>query len=148
MKSGVESLALILGLATGLATSAMAAPPPKPISVDQSASFLIDAATTEQLWTQNTPAKVRKLYPSKKFSFVSEVGGGFTESKNCVISARAMVLPVLHLPMQGKKIVYAPVKSSTAFDAAPNLSREQCQALARTKLKEAIQSLVSALASS
>ncbi len=143
MKSGVASLALTLAFASG----AFAAPP-KPISVDESASFLIDEATSEKLWKENTPASVVKLYPSKKFRFVSQVGGGFNEAKLCVVSARAMLLPVVTLPIQGAKLIYAPIKSSTAFDALPNLSKEQCQELARTKLKEAIQSVAASLVAS
>ena len=145
MKLGAASLAGILMLAT----SALAAPPKvKPMSVDESASYLIDAAATERIWKENTPARVVKLYPSKKFRFVSEIGGGFTEAKTCVVSARAMLLPVVMLPIQGSKLVYAPIKAATAFDAVPNLSREQCQALARDKLKDAVQSVTAALASS
>jgi hypothetical protein len=143
MKFAVSSFALLLALATG----ALAATP-KPISVDQSASFLIDNATSERLWKENTPARVTKLYPVKKFRFASEVTGGFNEGKTCVVSARVMLLPVVLLPIQGTKVVYAPIKAATSFDAVPNLSREQCQELARTKLKEAIQSLTAALAAS
>jgi hypothetical protein len=143
MKFGVPSLAVTLMLATGAFAAA-----PKPISADESGSFLIDEAASEKLWKENTPANVVKLYPSKKFRFVSEVGGGFNEAKLCVVSARAMVLPVITLPIQGQKLVYAPVKASTAFDAQPNLSKAQCQDLAKAKLKEAIQSVVSALVAS
>ena len=143
MKFGAASLAVTLMLATGAFAAA-----PKPMSVDQSGSFLIDAAVTEQIWKANTPARVAKLYPSKKFRFVSEVGGGFNDAKICIVSARAMVLPVVFLPIQGTKIVYAPIKSATSYDAAPNLSREQCQELAKAKLKEAVQSVTSALAAS
>jgi hypothetical protein len=149
MNAGVASLATAVALM--LATSAFAADPKpvkpsKPMSVDQSASFLMDSAVSEKLWVENIPANVKKLYPSNKFRFVSEVGGGFNEGKTCIVSARAMMLPVVRLPIQGPKAIYAPIKSSTAFDAVPNLSREQCQELARTKLKEAIQSVASALA--
>lgn len=153
MKPGVASLAVTLMLATSAFAAAPTPPtspkppkPPKPISVDQSASFLIDSATSERLWEENTPARVKKLYPIRKFRFVSEVGGGFNEGKLCVVSARAMMLPVVRLPIQGLKAIYAPIKTATAFDAVPNLSREQCQTLARTKLKDAIQSVASALA--
>lgn len=125
-----------------LAANAFAAVP-KPISIDKSASFLVDEAATEKLWNENLPARVKKLYPVKQWRFVSDVGGGFTESKTCVVAARAMLLP-----MRGKTLVFAPEKSATAFDAVPNLSKEQCQALARAKLKEAIQSVASALAAS
>lgn len=141
MKPGVASLATVTLM---LATGAFAATP-KPMSADRSANFLIDAATAEQIWKENTPARVTKLYPTKKFRFVSEVTGGFNEGKTCVVTARAMLLPVVLLPVQGSKIVYAPIKSATAFDATPSLSREQCQALARAKLKEAIQSVTSSL---
>lgn len=143
MKVRVASLAVILMSATG----AFAAPP-KPMSSDQSGSFLIDNATSARLWKENTPARVAKLYKPKKFRFVSEITGGFNDAKTCVVSARAMLLPVVFLPIQGTKVIYAPIKSASAFDAAPSLSREQCQELAQTKLKEAIQSLTSALAAS
>jgi hypothetical protein len=144
MKSGVASLAAVTLM---LATSAFGAPPkpPKPMSADQSANFLIDAPTAEKIWKENTPANVVKLYPTRKFRFVSEVTGGFNEGKTCVVTARAMLLPVVLLPVQGRKIVYEPVKAATAFDAVPGLSREQCQELARGKLKEAVQSVAGAL---
>ena len=141
MKPGVASLAVMLMLTT----SAFAAPP-KPISVDKSANFLIDPEIAEKIWKENTPARVTKLYPTKKFRFVSEVTGGFNEGKTCVVTARAMLLPVVRLPMQGAKVVYAPIKSATAFDAVAGLSREQCQDLGKSKLKEAVQSVTSALA--
>jgi hypothetical protein len=147
MNPGVATLALTLMLTT----SAFAATPPKPakpISLDKSGSFLIDPATSEALWKENLPARVIKLYPPNKFRFVSEVGGGFTDAKTCVVSARVMLLPVVRLPLQGQKVIYAPIKSATAFDAQPNLSLEQCHELAKTKLKDGIQSLASALAAS
>jgi len=144
MKPGVASLAVVT---LTLAASAFAATP-KPMSLDDSANFLMDSATAEKIWKDNTPARVTKLYPPRKFRFVSEVTGGFTESKTCVVTARAMLLPVVFLPVQGTKVVYAPIKSATAFDAAPNLSRDQCRDLAKTKLKEAVQSVAASLAAS
>ena len=164
MKSGVArsaptvSLTLTLMLATGAFAATPADPaaskpqkstkPTKPISIDQSGSFLIDSAASEKLWEANLPARVKALYPVRKFRFVSEVGGGFNEAKLCVVSAHAMMLPVVRLPVQGLKAIYAPIKSATAYDAVPNLSREQCQALARSKLQDAIQSVAAALAAS
>lgn len=144
MKSGVASLAAVTLM---LATSAFGASPKptKPMSADQSANFLMDAPTAEKIWRENTPANVVKLYPTKKFRFVSEVTGGFNEAKTCIVTARAMLLPVVLLPVQGTKVVYAPIKSATAFDAAPGLSREQCQEMAREKLKDAVQSVSAAL---
>ena len=144
MKAGVASLAVV---ALMLAASALAAAP-KPMSLDDSSNFLMDPATAEKIWKENTPARVLKLYPSRKFRFVSQVTGGFTEGKTCVVTAHAMLLPVVLLPIQGTKVVYAPVKSATAFDAAPGLSREQCQELARTRLKDAVQSIAASLAAS
>ena len=142
MKPGVASCLAAVSL---MLTAGAFAAKPKPMSVDESANFLIDQVTAEKIWKENTPARVIKLYPTKKFRFVSEVTGGFNEGKTCVVTARAMLLPVVLLPVQGTKVVYAPIKSATAFDAAPSLSREQCQGLARDKLKEAIQSVTSAL---
>ena len=143
MKPGAAILAMNLMLAT----SAFGAGPP-PMSMDDSANFLIDPASAAQLWKETVPARVVRLYPARKFRFVSEVTGGFTDSKTCVVTARAMLLPVVWLPVQGTKVVYAPIKSATAFDSAANLSREECQGLARAKLKDAIQSIVSVLAAS
>ena len=130
------------------ARPAKPAKPARPISVDQSFSFLIDNATSEKLWEANLSARVKALYPVRKFRFASEVGGGFNDARLCVVSARAMMLPVVRLPVQGLKAIYAPIKSATAYDAVPNLSREQCQALAHSKLKDAIQSVAAALAAS
>ncbi len=144
MKAGVASLAVV---AVMLAASALAATP-KPMSLDDSSNFLMDPVTAEKIWKENTPARVLELYPSRKFRFVSQVTGGFTEGKTCVVTARAMLLPVVRLPIQGTKVVYAPVKSATAFDAAANLSREQCQELARTRLEDAVQSIAASLAAS
>ena len=73
------------------------------------------------------------------------MGGGFNEAKMCIVTAQAMLLPVVQLPIRGTTLVYAPVKSATTFDAVGGLSQEKCQDLARAKLKEAIQSVVSAL---
>jgi hypothetical protein len=137
-----------LAMTATLAAVGTHAATPKPMSVDRSATFLIDSAASEKVWRENTPARVTKLYPATKFRFVSEVGGGFTEAKTCVVTARVMLLPVVLLPVQGRKVIYAPIKSATAFDAQPNLSREQCQELARATLKDAIQSIASSLAGS
>lgn len=74
------------------------------------------------------------------------MAGGFNEGKTCVVTARAMLLPVVLLPVQGSKIVYAPIKSATVLNAVPGLGREQCRELGRAKLKEAVQSVTAALA--
>jgi hypothetical protein len=103
-----------LALATLLLAAGAQAAAPKSISIDRSGSSLIDAATSEKLWKANTPARVAKLYPTRKFRFVSEITGGFNEAKNCIVSARAMLLPVVYLPIQGTKVIYEPIKSASA----------------------------------
>lgn len=134
----------ILASTLVLATGALAAPP-KPVRIENVPGFLMDSATAAQVWNDSASAQVLRLYPPRKFRFVSEVGGGFNDARLCVVTARAMLMPVVYLPVQGQKVVYAPVRSATAFDAAPNLDRAQCQQLARAKLKEAIQSMTSSL---
>jgi hypothetical protein len=141
MKSVVATLAVTLMLANGAFAAA-----PTPLSMDLSSSALIDGASSEKIWQENVSAKIAKLYPTRRFRFVSEVAGGFNAGKTCVVSARAMLLPVVMLPVQGTKVIYAPIKSASAFDAASNLSQEQCQDLAKAKLKEAIQAMTAALA--
>ena len=135
MKFGVATFALTL-----LALSNVHAAPPRPISIDRSSSFLVNAAESEELWKASVSPRVKRLYPATKYRFVSDVGGGFTDNKTCVVSARAMLLPV-----RGPSVIYSPVKSATVFDAAPGLDRGQCVELAQAKLKEAIQSMVGAL---
>lgn len=141
MKSAAVILAACL-LFSGEAFSVS----PRPLSTDTSADFLMDPPTSAAIWKDNVPVRVAKLYPAKKFRFVSEVSGGFTDSKVCVVTARAMLLPIVRLPVQGAKVVYTPIKSATAFDAVADLSQGQCQALAKTKLKEAVRSVASSLA--
>lgn len=148
MKFGVARLAVTLSLAAGVLTMGALAATPKPMPVENSPNSLVDDAAAQKLWDENTPPNVIKLYPTKKYRFTSEVGGGFNASKMCVVNARAMLLPVVRLPIQGVTVIYAPIKSATAFDAVPHLSQEQCQELARAKLKEAIQSVVSVLVAS
>ncbi len=127
-----------------LAGSAWAAPPqPKPISTDRSTGALIDPAMAEKVWEEALPARVMRLYPKRRFRFVSEVAGGFNEDKSCVVTARAMVLP-----LQGTRIVYAPVRSATTFDAAPSLTRDPCRDLARNKLKEAVEAIAASIVAS
>ena len=53
------------------------AAPPKPLFVDHSTASVMDAATAQALWAANMPAKVWKLYPVKKWGYLSQVEGGF-----------------------------------------------------------------------
>ena len=123
-----------------MGSAALAAPPPPYITVDHSTETLIDAKAAKALWEPVLTARLARLYPPKKWGFITEVGGGFNPAKTCVITARAMMVP-----RSGKTLVFAPMKTATAFDALPNATQEQCKDLAKTKLKEAMQGSVSEL---
>ncbi len=115
---------------------------PKPLFVDRSTATVMDAATAQALWTAQVPAKVWKLYPAKKWGYLSQVEGGFTQDKLCVVTARAMMLPIA---VGGRTLVFKPEKTATAFDALPGATQEQCRELAKAKLTEAIDAVVSDL---
>lgn len=131
-----------------LTAQALAAGPATPAPAERNEGGLVSSGAAEQIWKDNLPARVARLYPARKFRYASEVSGGFTEARTCVVSARAMILPVVHLPVQGAKAIYAPLTSATAFDAVADLTQAQCQDLAKAKLKQAVQSVASALAAS
>jgi hypothetical protein len=118
------------------------AAPPKPLFVDRSSVAVMDASTAQALWAAHVPAKVWKLYPAKKWGFLSQVEGGFTQDKTCAVTARAMLLPIA---VGGKHLLFKPEKTATAFDAQPGATQEQCRELAKTKLTEAIEAVVSDL---
>ncbi|MEQ1805321.1 MAG: hypothetical protein ABL900_08085 [Burkholderiaceae bacterium] len=114
---------------------------PQYLTVDHSTDMLMDATTAKAMWKKQLPtARLAKLYPPKKWGFASEVQGGFNASNTCLVTARAMLLP-----LRGKALAFVPEKSATAFDALPNATREQCRELARKKLEEAMQAVVATL---
>ena len=127
-----------------LAQTAQAAPPKNAVLVDHSSANLIDAATARSMLAEAIPVRVWKLYPANKWGYVTEVEGGFTSAGICVVTARAMMM---QLTPTMKAMLFRPQKTSTAFDALPNATREQCKELAKTKLREAIDSVVSGLVS-
>jgi hypothetical protein len=142
---------LIAALLLTSASLAFAAPPaarpPKPAAVpapyltlDHSNTTLISAATARDMWQAQLPAGLMKLYPIKKWGFVSEVEGGFDDAKVCVITARAMMLP-----RSSKSLVFQPAKTATAFGSQTGATVLQCQELAKAKLSEAIVAVRSAL---
>lgn len=133
--------AMLLAL---LAFTAQAAPPKNAVLLDHSSANLIDAATARNMLAEAIPARVWKLYPASKWGYVTEVEGGFNGAGICVVTARAMMM---QLTPTVKAMLYRPRKTSTAFDALPNATREQCKALARAKLREAIDSVMSGLVS-
>jgi hypothetical protein len=120
-------------------TLALAAPDPY-IVLDHSSETLMDGAVAGALWKDYASDKVRKLYPSGKWGFVSQVLGGFTADKTCVVTARAMILP-----RSRKDLIFRPAKTATTFGTQAGASNEQCKALAKTKLGEAIAAIEMAL---
>ncbi len=127
-----------------LATAAMAAPPVF-TTVDRSSPAVMDAATAKAVWQEtlsdaNFTKRLAKLKAPSKWAFLSQVEGGFTESKTCVVTARAALVP-----RAGKNVVFAPDKMATAFDAQPNATQDQCKALAKAKLGEAVKAVASSL---
>ncbi len=128
-----------------LATQAFAAPPAKAVLLDFSASALIDTASAKAMLGEGIPAKVWKVYPASKWGFVSQVEGGMTGAGVCVVTARVMMIsltPTIRAPL------FRPEKIATSYDATSGASAEQCRQLAKTKLGEALQSVVSSLVKS
>jgi hypothetical protein len=140
MTIGIAATALLsIGL---LAASPAHAAPPAYIVQDHSTDYLMDEATARALWGENVPLRLRTLYPPRKWGFASEVEGGFNEAKTCVVTARAMILPV---STTGRHLMYVPAKVAGAFDSIPNATLDQCKQLSRRKLREAIQAMVFAV---
>jgi hypothetical protein len=132
--------ALCVGLL--LAVAPVYAAPAAWVIVDHSTETLVDRASAKAAWNKALSARVAKLYPPKKWGFASEVEGGFNAAKICVVTARAMMLPVT---ASGKYLRFKPEKTATAFDALPGATQEQCKQLARAKLDEAIGAVVGGL---
>jgi hypothetical protein len=135
-----RGIAFLAFLTIGLAADAGAAS--AYLTEDNSTDYLMDKATATRIWSENVPERVRKLYPPRRWGLASEVEGGFNDAKTCVVTARAMILPV---SASGRHLMYVPAKTAGAFDARPNATLEQCRELARVKLREAIQAVVFAI---
>ena len=118
------------------------AAPPKAVLLDFSSQSLIDAATAKAVLDAGIPAKVWKVYPVAKWGFVSQVEGGMTSAGVCVVTARVMMVPLIQTV---KTPVFRPEKVATTFDASSGASMEQCRELAKNKLVEATQGVVSSL---
>lgn len=132
----------VLLAALPLCASVWAAEPGvKTTLVDFSNDLLIVESAAKAVLAENLPAKVWKLYPASKYAFVSQVEGGMKGS-TCVVTARVMLVP---LTPTAKAVLFRPQKTATAFDAQVNSSTEACKTLARDKLKEATQAVVSSL---
>lgn len=133
------------GAALLLAGSAAAAAPAPYVVVDHSSAALMSPAEAAAIWKAQIDdrqrARVRKLYPVSKWGFVSQVEGGFTADKTCVVTARAMMVP----RSLGGRLVFAPKESTTTFAAQPGATAAQCRAIASEKLAEAVHALLTTL---
>ena len=123
-------------------SSVWAAPPKNAVLVDHSSAGLIDGPAAKAIVAEGIPARAWKLYPASKWGYVSQVEGGFTSGGTCVVTARVMLM---QLTPTMKAMLFRPHKTATAFDAVAGASQAQCQELARTKLKEALDGVVSSL---
>ncbi len=135
----------IVLLAACLATAASAQVPRNAQLVDHSVERLIDAKTARAVLADGIPARVWKLYPVSKWAWASQVEGGMTAANVCVVTARVMMVP---LTSGTRRPLFKPEKMATAFDSIPNANAEQCRQLAKDKLKEAVEGVVSSLVKS
>lgn len=131
----------IVVLAALTATAAQAQAPKNALLIDHSVERLIDAKAARAVLSEGIPARVWKIYPASKWGWASQVEGGITASGTCVVTARAMIAPL----SASKKLLFKPEKMATAFDAIPSATAEQCKQLAKDKLKEALEGVVSSL---
>ena len=113
---------------------------PKANLIDHSNDSLIDAAGAKALMAEVIPAKVWKIYPASKYTFLSQVTGGVTPAGMCVVTARVLLLP---LTPTTRAVLFRPQKTATAFDAKNVGDRGECRKLAHDMLKEATEAVVS-----
>ena len=124
-----------------LAATATAAPV-KTRFLDHSNANLIDEAGAKAVMAENIPAKVWKIHPASRYAFLSQVEGGVNAAGTCVVAARVMVLP-LTAAVNAPLFRPLPKLTATAYDAIAGSTPDKCKALARDKLKEATQAVVS-----
>jgi hypothetical protein len=135
----MKPTALIVALLVTTAPLSFAAPTSY-LTINHSTSMLMDDATAKPVWQERLSAKLPRLYPEKRWGFVSEVEGGFDDAKVCVVTARAMLLP-----RSGKNLVFRPAKTATAYGMQAGATADQCKALAKLKLGEAVGAINTAL---
>lgn len=123
-------------------TAAAGAADVKTRYLDHSNANLIDEASAKAVMAENIPAKVWKIHPASRFAFLSQVEGGVNAAGTCVVAARVMVLP-LTATVNAPLFRPLPKLTATAYDAITGGTAEKCKALARDKLKEATQAVVS-----
>jgi hypothetical protein len=112
---------------------------------DHSSPALIDADSALKIWRAQADdsqrQRIQKLYPPSNWGFISQVQGGFTPEKTCVVTARTMLVP----RMRGDRLEFKPKASATTFAAQPGATNDQCRELAAAKLKEAVLAIRSSL---
>lgn len=142
----IQLITVALLVATSVNTSAQTSSraESKRVFVDLSSAALIDAASAKAILGEVMNPKVRKLYPPRKYGFVSEVTGGFTKGGICVVTARVMVAPL----SASNQVKMIPEERAAVFDALPGASQEQCRQLAKDKLREAADAMASNLVKS
>jgi hypothetical protein len=137
----------MLAAALIAASGASFAATPVFLTLDHSSEGVLDKAAAQAVWKEKLNDKLvkrlAKLYPVGKWAFISQVEGGFTADKQCVVTARVVLAP-----RAGKSAVFTPNKKATAFDAKPGLSQEQCKDLGKAKLNESIDAVLSSLIAS
>ncbi len=113
---------------------------------DFSTESLIGKAVVLAAWKEALPeARLLKLYPKAKYGFLSQVEGGVVNGTLCVVTARVSLLPKTS---PTRRLVWEPIKTSTTFDGKTVASQAECGALAKSKLEEALRSLMSSLVKS
>lgn len=133
---------LALTTASAMAVDAKsAAAAKKRILLDLSSEALMDKASARATMAEVIPEKLWKLYPASKWGFVSQVEGGFNSAKICVVTARVMLAPLTVT----NGVILRPEQRVTTFDALPGATAEQCKKLAKDKLREATEGVVSSL---
>lgn len=135
----------LIGAALLVVASTSFAAPAQYMLVDHSSPTLIDPVAAIAIWKapvdDDMRTRLHKLYPVSKWGFISQVQGGITPDKACVVTARALMVPRIF----GDRLVFKPRQSATAFASQAGATPDQCRALAATKLTEAILAVRSSL---
>jgi len=134
----------VLAAAMLISSSAFAAVP-QYVTMDHSPLFPRAADISKAAFAEATTEKITKLYPAKNWGFLTEVDGGFDKDNSCVVTARVTMLP-FGMGLNRKDLVYKPKKTDATFGTTANATKDQCRDLATAKLKEAIASMMSVLA--
>jgi hypothetical protein len=115
---------------------------PKSMLLDLSNAALIGEAEAKALLKSQIPAKVWKLYPEGRWTFLSQVEGGITPDGICVVTARVVMLP---RTATVRAVLWRPKETATAYGAKAGANVDECKSIARDKLEQAATAVVSAL---